>query len=216
MPACRICGTEDLTNRCSHCREPVCGAHLLPENHDCVALKGGEGERWFADKFENDSSVSRLESESTAGHESVPDSPQSEPDTDSTSFEPTAESSSTTATPQSDDSDTDIVGESVEPDTTAHSTTNDPPSRDGFGRRVRSRLGSLVDRTGSRLKAVGRRLWSRSLRTTITIARLGGVALVYLGALGVIYSWLATEGLGEMALAAGTSAGGFVLLYVTN
>jgi len=189
---------------------------MLPENHDCVALKGGDGDRWFADKFENDSSANSLENASTSGHKIIPDSPPSKPDTDSTFFESTADSASTTDTPESDKSDTDVDGESVKPDRTASSTVNDPSSKNGFGRRVRSRLGSLVDRTTGRLKAVGRQLRRRILRTTITIARLGGVALVYIGALGVVYSWLATGLLEDMGLAAGISAGGFVLLYVTN
>lgn len=54
MPSeCVICGeTPDVPRTCNHCSKSVCGDHLLPENHDCPALKTPSGEEWFAEEFE--------------------------------------------------------------------------------------------------------------------------------------------------------------------
>ncbi len=39
MAECTVCGTTDaLMRTCNHCGTTVCPSHILPENHDCIAL----------------------------------------------------------------------------------------------------------------------------------------------------------------------------------
>jgi cobalamin biosynthesis Mg chelatase CobN len=54
MPGvCHVCGMQpDVPNRCNHCDKPVCSEHLLPENHECVALKTRLSDEWFPDDRE--------------------------------------------------------------------------------------------------------------------------------------------------------------------
>lgn len=55
MAPCTVCGEETGSlNRCSHCNEPVCGDHRLPENHDCLG-------RYKPSKGEQESSGSSVE-----------------------------------------------------------------------------------------------------------------------------------------------------------
>lgn len=47
---CHVCGDQpDVPRRCNHCDKSVCQEHLLPENHDCVALTTRISDEWFAD-----------------------------------------------------------------------------------------------------------------------------------------------------------------------
>jgi cobalamin biosynthesis Mg chelatase CobN len=47
---CHICGTQpDVPRHCNHCDRSVCTEHLLPENHECVALTTRVSDEWFSD-----------------------------------------------------------------------------------------------------------------------------------------------------------------------
>lgn len=53
MSDCAVCGESSLGHHCRGCGESHCESHMLPENHDCVALyfEGTDG-KWFDTKFE--------------------------------------------------------------------------------------------------------------------------------------------------------------------
>ena len=54
MGNCAVCGESTLGHRCRECGELHCESHILPENHDCVALSIETSDsQWFNTKFES-------------------------------------------------------------------------------------------------------------------------------------------------------------------
>mgnify|MGYP005851814835 CR=1 FL=1 len=85
MSDCAVCGESSLGHRCRGCGESHCESHMLPENHDCVALyvEGTDG-KWFDTKFETlgedkrrqqseTKSVDEINSSSSDNDEPTPD-----------------------------------------------------------------------------------------------------------------------------------------------
>jgi hypothetical protein len=50
VDSCHACGAQpDVPRQCNHCKKSVCQEHLLPENHNCVALTTRVSDEWFSD-----------------------------------------------------------------------------------------------------------------------------------------------------------------------
>lgn len=81
MRECDKCGQEDLLNSCNHCGSSFCRGHILPENHNCPALRQvdiGDGDSLTIGDVQNDSgdetqSTGRSPGSSEREFESSPD-----------------------------------------------------------------------------------------------------------------------------------------------
>ena len=85
MNKCTVCDETTLGHRCRDCGKIHCESHMLPENHDCVALYVDTTDgKWFNTKFETlgedkhrerpaTKSVDEINAASTESDEPTPD-----------------------------------------------------------------------------------------------------------------------------------------------
>ena len=111
MGDCAICGASTLGHRCRGCGEIHCESHILPENHDCVALsiETSDGQ-WFNTKFESIDEGKRPNQDDTKPIEKYK-TERSEPTPDPNKNYTVAEANADNPNYQTDDYETVDVGE---------------------------------------------------------------------------------------------------------